>query len=562
MERIRRKTTLVSWMADSERLSVLVNEWECAQREGRESSVEQLCRNSPELAGELRSRIAALRSFYRQFDGEAPSTVPPSNSGTLVDSTQHHTKLLERYELCEEVGRGGMGVVYRGRHRLLDRSVAIKICLLENLADRFRREAQLLASMSSPFIVAVHDFEIVGDGRAILVMDWIEGENLDQIMRRARGPTDENRVLRWMTQVCRGMQHAADCGIVHRDLKPSNILIDQKDQARVADFGLARNPQSCRLTFGGGPMGTPDYMAPEQAKNPGSVDTRADIYSFGATFYHVLTGGAPFEGKTPFAVMSKHESEPLVSPLIRMPNLNTRTSELIERCLVKSPADRFSRFSEVLDQLLRVLTRDPRQSDDDRELSPLFATFASRRDAYLQSRNDGNELDSFVLPAGQVVRILRGTIIEQQVDAIVSMSDDRLSMGGDVSMIAVAGGPELRQRAKELAPVRPGRAVITTGGNLPSRFVIHGVVFGCHDNSGIRSNKWVMPSRDLIAEVVSSCLYEADNHRLLSIAFPLSAKGALSIAPEDVLDTLLRSIARSLYRSTTSVREVRIVIYD
>jgi O-acetyl-ADP-ribose deacetylase (regulator of RNase III) len=154
-----------------------------------------------------------------------------------------------------------------------------------------------------------------------------------------------------------------------------------------------------------------------------------------------------------------------------------------------------------------------------------------------------------------------GNITEQQVDAIVSMSDDGLSLGASSShSIGTAGGPELLKRVKELAPVRPGRAVVTIAGDLPSRFVIHAVIAGCRDSHGIRSNNWVLPSRDLITEVISSCFYAADSHRLASLAFPLSVKGALFMTPEDGLDMLFRCIVRSLNRSLTSVREVRIVV--
>jgi predicted Ser/Thr protein kinase len=261
----------------ADRVAALVDQWECARREGHERSVEELCRDFPELAGELRGRIRAIESAYRALETVVPATVPPSASNTLVDKAVQPSALLERYEICEEVGRGAMGVVYRGRHRLLDRRVAIKICLLESHVERFHREAQLLASVSSPYIVAVHDFAVIGSGRAILVLDWIEGTDLDRLIRAAGGPIDEARAMRWMIQVCRGMQEAASRGIVHRDLKPSNILIDEHDQAHVADFGLASHQQSCRLTFGGAPMGTPHYMAPEQAEDPRGVDTRADV---------------------------------------------------------------------------------------------------------------------------------------------------------------------------------------------------------------------------------------------------------------------------------------------
>jgi O-acetyl-ADP-ribose deacetylase (regulator of RNase III) len=193
----------------------------------------------------------------------------------------------------------------------------------------------------------------------------------------------------------------------------------------------------------------------------------------------------------------------------------------------------------------------------------VLAAFAAKRDTYLNSRDENKELDSIALPSGQVIRIVRGNIVEQEVDAIVSMSDDRLSMSGDASkIIAAAGGPDLRQRVKELAPVRPGRAVVTPGAALPSRFVIHGVIFGNRDDSGIRSNAWMLPSKELITEVVSSCFYEAESHKLVSVAFPLSTKGTMGISPQDGLDTLFRAILRSLSRGAASVREVRIVIYD
>ncbi len=541
----------------ADRLSALVDQWECARRAGRECTVDELCGDSPELAAELRGRIKALQSAYRALDTEVPVTVPPSASSTVVETAFEPTALLERYEICEEVGRGAMGVVYRGRHRLLDRRVAIKICLLESHIDRFHREAQLLASVSSPYIVAVHDFAVVASGRAILVLDWVEGIDLDRTIRTTGGPIDEARAWRWMIQVCRGMQEAANRGIVHRDLKPSNILIDEHDQARVADFGLASHTQSCRLTFGGGPMGTPHYMAPEQAEDPRAVDTRADVYSFGATFYHVLTGRTPFEGKTAFDMLYKHKTEPLISPRSRNPRISARISELIERCLAKSPADRFLRFDDVLLQLLPNQRGNAWSADQDPELAPILREFAGRSDKYLQKAEPGAVLGSFSLPAGQVVHIVAGKIAEQQVDAIVSMTDDGLSIG---SQIRTAAGPDLLQRARELTPVRLGRAVVTAAGDLPSRYVIHAVVIGSSDNSGIRSNNWILPSRDLIAEVISSCFYEADSHSIVSVAFPLSAKGALGMDAEESLNTFFRLIVRSMSRSLTSVREVRLVI--
>jgi serine/threonine protein kinase len=545
-------------MSESDRLSDLVSEWERERQAGREPDVEELCDGSPELASEFRTRVAALKSFYREFETDVPSTVGPQVGGSSGETKPDPPALLKRYELCEEVGRGGMGVVYRGRHSLLNKTVAIKVCLAETLTDRFQREGQILASVSSPFIVAVHDFEFIGSGRAVLVMDWVEGGNLEQVIRAAAGPIPEHRALRWMSQVCQGMQQAADCGIVHRDLKPSNILIDGNDQARVADFGLARKQESWQLTHCGGPMGTPHYMAPEQAEDPRNVDTRADIYSFGATFYHVMTGSPPFQGETPFAVLFKHKVEPLVSPIACNERLSKRTSDVLERCLAKSPVDRFSSFSDVLTVLSDKADEDPWLSDDDPQLSGLFSAYAAKRESYLQ-RGDSRELDVFTFPAGRTLRIVRGDIVKQQVDAIVSSSDDYLSMNAGVAhAIGVAGGPFLLEYAERLAPVRPGRAVVTSAGcgNLLCRFVIHAVTVGIHENA------WVFPSRDLIAELVASSFYQADCHKVFSIAFPLLGTGAQGFPIDTCLDTMFRCIARALLRGLTLVEDVRIVIYN
>src|SRR5262249_8845439 len=148
----------------------------------------------------------------------------------------------------------------------------------------------------------------------------------------------------------------------------SNILVDQQDQAHVADFGLARSPRLEQITLTGGIMGTPHYMAPEQAEDPHGVDARADIYSFGATFYHVLIGRPPFQGNTAFTILFKHKTEPLVAPRSLNPLLSKRVSECLERCLAKAPHQRFTTFKEV-SASLRVLTpSSPWDVSDDPEM--------------------------------------------------------------------------------------------------------------------------------------------------------------------------------------------------
>ena len=161
------------------------------------------------------------------------------------------------------------GLSTRRRHKQLEKDVAIKVTLPGVSQDRFLREAKLLAKIASPYVVAVHDFDVLSDGCPMLVMEWVEGTDLARTLKAQGGRLPEDQVLSWMKQVAEGMSAASDYGIVHRDLKPSNILIDSHEKARVADFGLARSSQALAdLSITGALMGTPYYMAPEQAENP------------------------------------------------------------------------------------------------------------------------------------------------------------------------------------------------------------------------------------------------------------------------------------------------------
>jgi O-acetyl-ADP-ribose deacetylase (regulator of RNase III)/predicted Ser/Thr protein kinase len=466
--------------------------------------------------------------------------------------------ILTRYEVLEEVGRGGMGVVYRGRHRLLDKPVAIKVCIPGQEIERFQREAKLLASIRSPFAVPVHDFDLLPDGRAMLVMEWIAGRDLRQLLHDADHPFPEGRVLPWMLQVCDGMQAVAAQGIVHRDLKPSNILVDEQDQAHVVDFGLARPARGEPLTLTGGMMGTPHYMAPEQAEDPRGVDTRADVYSFGATFYHVLTGQPPFRGETAFSILYKHKTEPLVPPRSRNPGVSAWTNDLIERCLAKAPADRFSSFAELRKHLRSGLdASSPWTSSDDGELEAYLARYRARRASYLaEQRAWDADLDVYTFPNGQALRVRRGDLVAQRVDAVVSSDTCYLRMEWGVSAaLRQAAGEAVAREALRQAPVRPGRAVVTSGGILPARLIFHGVTVG------IVKDELVRPSRDLIAEIMASCFYHADSHDVRSIAFPLLGTGAMQFPRDVCLDTMFQFLARMFLRGLTSVREAQIVLF-
>jgi serine/threonine protein kinase len=368
------------------------------------------------------SLSVGLGNAVTRMDTTITEQPPPAPVG-LTPSDR--VALTPRYEIVEAVGQGGMGVVYRAQHRLLNRQVALKACRPGTPVERFRREAQLLACVRSPHVVTVHDFELLEGLRPALVMEWINGRNLRELVHDAQGPLAEARVLPWMRQVCEGMLVAAEQGIIHRDLKPSNILIDDHDHACVADFGLACAARVDDRTVTGELMGTPFYMAPEQAEDPHGVDTRADIYSFGATFYHVLTGQPPFQGATAFTILFKHKTEPLIPPRARNPLLSTRTSECLERCLAKAPHQRFSTFQDVLASLQSPMApSSPWDACEDPGMTRYLDMYQARRQLYLQGGvADLPEPDAYGFPQRRLLSIGFGNLVEQEVDALVSIVD-------------------------------------------------------------------------------------------------------------------------------------------
>jgi serine/threonine protein kinase len=434
---------------------------------------------------------------------------------------------------------------------------------------RFEREIEALGSLRHPNIVTVHATETI-DQQPVLVMEWVDGQPVDRWAGRSAaeppgsGPEQPRRsvpeILETFVGACDAVHHAHLHGVIHRDLKPSNLLIDTRGCARVADFGLARGPTTVGdLSLSGQVMGTAYYMAPEQAEDPRLVDTRADIYSFGATFYHALTGRPPFEGETFFTILYKHKTEPLISPRARRPDLSERVSELLERCLAKAPSDRFSSFADILGHLQPTTPAfSPWAASEDAELARYLRRYRERREAYLSERRLWNkELDFYTFPRGQVLRILRGDIVAQRVDTLVSSDTSSLRMEWGVSAaIRGAAGPEVAQQARHQAPVRPGRAAVTLAGNLPARLVFHGVTVG------IVQDVVVTPSRDLIAEIMASCFYHADTYNVRSIAFPLLGTGAQRFPRDICLDTMFQFLARMFLRGLTPVQDARIVLFD
>ena len=256
--------------------------------------------------------------------------------------------LLER-----ELGRGGMGGVYMGRDKMLDRPVAVKVMLKEYGADaefveKFKREAQAAARLIHPNIAQIYSYGIA-DGMPYIAMELVAGGSLDQLMKNAGASIDIPRVMKICEQVAQALRCAADQGLVHGDVKPENVLLDANGNAKLVDFGLAAMQKDTNEIWG-----TPYYIAPEKVKKE-PVDYRADMYSLGGTIYHALTGVAPFEGDdAPAVVRKRFEGAPVPPSKIRA-DISPQIDALVLKMLALNPADRFPSFEALLQEYSRVM---------------------------------------------------------------------------------------------------------------------------------------------------------------------------------------------------------------
>jgi serine/threonine protein kinase len=260
------------------------------------------------------------------------------------------------YEVLEELGRGGMAIVYRARERQLDREVAIKVLPFSlafdaEFVERFQREARTAAQLEHPNIIPI--YRVGRTGRVIFfVMKFLRGSALSRMLiERPRLPPTE--IKRLLTEVGNALGYAAKRGIVHRDIKPDNIMFDEFGQCVVADFGIAKAASGQKLTGTGMSIGTPHYMSPEQARAQ-AIDGRSDIYSLGVVAYQCLTGQVPFDGEDSFAIGYKHIMDPVPIPTLASAE-ERRMFEVIRKMLMKDPADRF----QDAEELIRALEGQP-----------------------------------------------------------------------------------------------------------------------------------------------------------------------------------------------------------
>src|SRR3954454_16850372 len=274
------------------------------------------------------------------------------------------------YHLMKMIGKGAMAKVYMARQISLDRIVAIKVLPQKSsenpeFVDRFHKEGKAAAKLAHNNIVQAIDVGTTAENRHYFVMEYVEGKTLYDVMQPP--PVGEGRAftereaLDITIQITDALAHAHDRGLIHRDVKPKNILLTSRGVAKLTDLGLARamDDKEAAESDAGKAYGTPYYISPEQIRGDVDIDFRADIYSLGATLYHMVTGRAPFEADTPSAVMHKHLKEPLVPPDHINESLSAGISEIVEVSMAKRREERYASTKDMLEDLRAVAASQP-----------------------------------------------------------------------------------------------------------------------------------------------------------------------------------------------------------
>lgn len=304
--------------------------------------------------------------------------IPLSVTETLETSTRRlalGSIFAERYEILEELGKGGMGEVYRVRDKTLDEEMALKVLKPEiaankDMIERFKNELKFARKIAHRHVCKMYDLNEEKE-TPYITMEYVKGEDLKSFIRKKEGLTEEE-VITLAKQVCEGLTEAHRLGVVHRDLKPQNIMINKDGDTKIMDFGIARSVEARGVTHSGVMIGTPDYMSPEQAEGE-EADQRSDIYAMGIILYEMLTGSVPFKGDTAFSVAWKHKSKLPSDPRKINSELSEDLSRLILICMEKDRERRYQTAEALLADLQNIEDGLPLGS----KIRPRRETFAA-----------------------------------------------------------------------------------------------------------------------------------------------------------------------------------------
>lgn len=307
-------------------------------------------------------------------------TSPVAAAASSIDRTEEHPWLPQghapfagKYTVERILGQGGMGVVFEARHIRLGQRVAIKVlgsALREypELVERFEREARAAGSLTSAHAVRVFDIDATDDGTPFIVMELLAGRDLSTIVERD-GPQPVARSVRWLIEACDAIAEAHRLGIIHRDLKPSNLFltdVDGRQLVKVLDFGIAKrvSTQETQITQAVAPLGTPQYMSPEQVRCAKDVDSRTDVWSLGITLYEMICGQTPFAHESASACIASIAADPVPDPRTFRPDLSDSFTAVLMKALAKNANERFQTVAELVGALAPFALEDDEGDED------------------------------------------------------------------------------------------------------------------------------------------------------------------------------------------------------
>jgi serine/threonine-protein kinase len=332
--------------------------------------------NQDQLDEAVRVQNAAAKAGLRKRLGDIlvkKGYISPEQLQKVLKGQTANRKRIGAYELISKLGEGGMGSVFRARQVFMDREIALKIlspkmAKNKDFLRRFVREARAVAKLNHPHIVAGIDVGSA-DGYCYFAMEFVDGETLGEYTHRCGGKLKEKVALDYIHQMALALQHAHENNLLHRDVKPDNILLDKEHKvAKLADLGLVRSAESkeddAALTQAGQAVGTPFYISPEQARGLTDLSPATDLYSLGATLFHLITGEVPFDGATAAVIMTRHLTDPVPSPRKVNPQVSKSTDRIVQRLMQKKPDDRYKSMHDLAEDIQRVIDGEEIAGDD------------------------------------------------------------------------------------------------------------------------------------------------------------------------------------------------------
>jgi len=518
------------------------------------------------------------------FNAEHPSNLMWNDAKTIIarlqtlyPSSKFPNWIPDRYEFVKPLANGATARVVLAHDRIFGKQVAIKLLNPTEPISRIQRETKILQTLNSNYIVQLTDAIFKFDNpftiQAALVMEFVDGQYLNQIIAQNNNtPHAIHEAVRWMVQSAFALKDAHAQGVIHRDIKPANLVVARKTKTiKLLDFGLASSTDgSSSVTNSGDLLGTPHYLAPEQSRDPTILDPRNDIYSYGATFYHLLTGVTPFQGDY-IDLVAQHRNSIPVSPRARNPKLPRLIDHVIKKSMHKKARDRFQSFSEVLEELAPVMpagfvaSKDPPSANS----SPLHRENSQPPrhqqpappiprihdpNPPIPSSKGVREFDG-----GRTLETIWGDLIDQAIstDVIVVWDNSQFSMETEsAKRVLDEAGLDYFKATRNLAPALPGRVVVSASGRLTQRFIFHAITIRRSTNRAILHT----PTQNLIPDLLDSCFYHAESLEIETITIPLPDAAYIGMKPVVVYKTIFEHIAHEMKLGLTPIKTVRLVI--